>query len=332
MTEVRWGIAGPGRIARNVAADFGNVTDGRLVAVGSRSTTRAQAFADEFGIARAHGSYRALIDDPEVDALYIATPHPQHMALALAAIEAGKHLLIEKSFTATVAGAERILAAAGERGTFVMEAMWTRFQPAIIAARDVIASGEVGEIRVVQADLAAYRDFDPDDRLFNPALGGGAVLDLGVYVISLAQHFLGDPDEVIATGTLLPNGMDASVSIITRHDAGRTASLLGSLECHGPGRAALLGTKGWIDIPPRFHHPSRIVVHIGKESTREIDAPARGAGYNHEFSAASADILAGRQENQFMPWRDTLSVMRTMEDALDQLGIHHTEDTSLDLS
>lgn len=328
---IRWGIAGPGRIARNVAADFDNVAGGTLVAVGSRSQERAQSFADEFGIERVHGSYRALIDDPEVDALYIATPHPQHMAIALAAIEAGKHLVIEKSFTATVAGAQQVFDAADAKGTFVMEAMWTRFQPAIVAARDVISSGEVGEIRVVQADLAAYRDFDPDDRLFNPALGGGAVLDLGVYVISLAQHFLGDPSEVIATGTLLPNGMDASVSIITRHDAGRTANLLGSLECHGPGRAALLGTRGWIDIPPRFHHPSGIVVHVGKESTRELEAPAHGAGYNHEFTAASADIAAGRQENEFMPWRDTMSVMRIMEDALDQLGIHHTEDESLDL-
>lgn len=329
--QVRWGIAGPGRIAGTVAGDFGNVTNGELVAVGSRSLDRAQAFADEHVIPRAHGSYRALIEDDEVDAIYVATPHPQHRDIALAAIAAGKHLVIEKSFTATAAGTEQIIEAAKTKGdVFVMEAMWTRFQPTILAAKQVIADGTIGEVRAVQADLAAFREFDPRDRLFAPELGGGAMLDLGVYPISFVQHFLGDPNEIIARGNTYPNGMDASASMILTYADGRTASLLGAMECPGPGRAAILGTKGWIDVPPRLHHPNTIIVHGGK-GAEEIDAPATGTGYCHEFIAAGEDILAGRTENELLPLSGTLALQRLLDSACEQLGVHHREDDAVEL-
>jgi predicted dehydrogenase len=193
--EIRWGNVGPGRIATSVMPDFAQVPHARAVAVASRSTERAQAFADEHGLDRAYGSYAEMIADPGVDALYIATPHPQHHALALAAIRAGKAVLVEKSFTATVAGAQELIAAAGQAQVFAMEAMWTRFQPAIVAARELIADGAIGEVRQVQADLGVDRPYDPADRLFDLAQGGGAMLDLGVYVVSFAQHFLGTPHE-----------------------------------------------------------------------------------------------------------------------------------------
>ena len=147
--------------------------------------------------------------DPEVDALYIATPHPQHLQLALAAIAAGKAVLVEKTFTATVAGAERLIDAARTAGVFAMEAMWTRFQPAIVEARRLVDEGAIGEVRQVQADLGVDRPYDPADRLFDPAQGGGALLDLGVYVVSFAQYFLGVPDRVEVVGSLAPTGVDA---------------------------------------------------------------------------------------------------------------------------
>ena len=187
---VRWGIIGPGRIASQVINDFPYVAGADAVAVASRSTERAQAFATQHDLARAYGSYQEIMADEGVDAVYISTPHPQHHAIALAAIAAGKAALVEKTFTATVAGAEQVIAAARQRQVFVMEAMWTRFQPAIVAARALIDDGAIGEVRQLQADLGVDRPYDPSDRLFDPAQGGGAMLDLGVYVVSFAQYFL----------------------------------------------------------------------------------------------------------------------------------------------
>jgi predicted dehydrogenase len=172
---VRWGVVGPGRIAANVTRDFPAVPGAELVAVASRSTDRARAFASDHGIERAYGSYRELIVDPDVDVLYIATPHPQHRAIALAAIQAGKAVLVEKAFTATLAGAQDVVAAARVAGVFAMEAMWTRFQPVIIRARQLIADNAIGEVRAVEADLGVTRTFDPSDRIFAHELGGGAI-------------------------------------------------------------------------------------------------------------------------------------------------------------
>ena len=188
---VRWGIIGPGRIASQVINDFPYVAGAEALAVASRSIERAQAFATDHGLARAYGSYAEIMSDQDVDAVYIATPHPQHYAIALAAVAAGKAALVEKTFTATVAGAEEIITAARHQRVFVMEAMWTRFQPAIVTARSLIDDGAIGEVRQVQADLGVDRPYDPADRLFDPAQGGGAMLDLGVDGVSFAQYFLG---------------------------------------------------------------------------------------------------------------------------------------------
>src|SRR3712207_2277624 len=209
VDEIRWGVVGPGRIAQSVMGDFAHVPGARPVAVASRSIDRARAFAEQHGLERAHGSYADIVADPDVDVLYLATPHPQHHAVALAAIEAGKALLVEKAFTATLAGAQEVVDAARANGVFVMEAMWTRFQPAVVRLRELVAEGAIGEVRSVQADLGVWRTYDPADRLFDLALGGGALLDLGVYVVSFAQMLLGTPDRVVAHGSRFDTGADA---------------------------------------------------------------------------------------------------------------------------
>ncbi|HEX5907065.1 MAG TPA: Gfo/Idh/MocA family oxidoreductase, partial [Propionibacteriaceae bacterium] len=258
---VRWGIIGPGRIASLVIKDFPYVSGAEAVAVASRSAERAQAFATQHGLSRAYGSYREIMADESVDVIYIATPHPQHHAIALAAIAADKAALVEKAFTATVAGAEQVIAAARDRQIFVMEAMWTRFQPAIVAARALIDDGAIGEVRQLQVDLGVDRPYDPSDRLFDPAQGGGAMLDLGVYVVSFAQYFLGTPDRMEVSGSLAPTGVDAEAGLLLGYGDGRVATLLISLKHHTPGAARIQGTNGWIEVPPRFHHPHRIVLH-----------------------------------------------------------------------
>jgi predicted dehydrogenase len=305
---VRWGIVGPGRIAASVVPDFAFVEQAELVAVASRSADRAESFAAKHGIARAHGSYAEIVADDSVDALYIATPHPQHHAIALAAIAAGKAVLVEKTFTATVAGAEEVVAAARAAGVFAMEAMWTRFQPAIVTMRELIADGAIGEPRQVQADLGTNRPFDPTDRMYDPAQGGGAMLDLGVYVVSFAQHVLGTPDRLEVTGALAETGVDVEAGVLLGYADGRAASLLMTLRHHTPGTARVFGTKGWIEVPPRFHHPDRVVLHRTDAEPEEFVRPAAGAGYSHELTEVTQCVLAGRTESAIMPLDDTVAV------------------------
>jgi len=326
MRDIRWGVVGPGRIAEKVVADVAHVDGAQVVAVASRSADRARDFADRHGIERAHGSYAAIIADPGVDVLYVATPHPQHAAVALAALGAGKGVLVEKAFTATVAGAVEVVDAARAAGVFAMEAMWTRFQPAVVRLRELVADGAIGEVRSVQADLGVQREFDPTDRLFARELGGGALLDLGVYVVSFAQMLLGDPDTVAATGSTFPTGVDAEAALLLGYADGRSATLTTSLRNALPGQARVFGTAGWIDVLPRFHHPRTIVLHRAGAEPQDITLPQTGGGYSHELAEVTQCLQAGRTESAVMPLADTLAVQRVLEDAAGQLGVAFTED------
>ncbi|MCW2805330.1 MAG: putative oxidoreductase [Propionibacteriaceae bacterium] len=327
--DVRWAIVGPGRIAAKVVEDFVHVAGARVVGAASRSADRARAFADEHGLERAYGSYAEVMADDDIDVLYIATPHPQHRSIAVAALRAGKAVLVEKTFTATVAGAEEVIDTAREQGVFAMEAMWTRFQPAIVAARELIANGAIGEVRQLQADLGVDRPYDPNDRLFDPAQGGGAMLDLGVYLVSLAQHFLGNPDRVTATGSLTQTGVDAEAGLLLSYADGRAATLLGSLKHHSPGSARLVGTGGWIDIQPRFHHPRTITLTRTGAGPETITRPPLGGGYSHELIEVTECVRAGRTESAVMPLADTLAVQRILNEACEQLGVVHREDDAV---
>lgn len=317
---VRWAVLGPGRIAEKVAADFAHVADGELVAVASRSPERAAEFAGRHGIPRSYGSYEALLADDGVDAVYVATPHSWHVVHGCAVLEAGKALLMEKSFTATLAGAETVVATARERGVFAMEAMWTRFQPAIVRMRDLIAEGAIGEVRGVQADLGAAHDIDPEDRLFSLDLGGGTILDLGVYVVNLAQMVLGDPTEVTTTGSLLSTGVDGESSYLLGYGDGRSATLRTAFY-QTPGAARVLGTEGWIDVPPRFHHPDRLLIHRPGRPDEEILAPPSSAGYSYEIDEVNRCLAAGLAESPTMPLADTLTVQAVLQHAADQIGV-----------
>jgi predicted dehydrogenase len=316
MTTVRWAIAGPGKQAAAMAADFARVTNGELVAVASRSPERADAFAAGHGIPRAHGSYAALVADPDIDAIYVATPHPQHTDIALAALAEGKAILVEKAFTATVDDTERIIEAARAAGVFAMEAMWTRFNPGIVRVRELLADGAIGELRGVHGDLTAFREFVPTDRLFDPALGGGAVLDLGVYVLSFAQHVLGTPDVVHAVGATYATGVESDFSVVLGYADGRSATLSGGFTAHGPGRMMLLGTEGWIDLHPRFHRAPSLTLWRGKE---EVATEDFAFGFEHEVIHVGECLAAGRTESPVMPLDDTLAVQRLMAEVLTQV-------------
>lgn len=325
MDTIRWGFVGAGWIADVVASDFGFVPNAELAAIASRDLERAQQFAAKHGVERAYGSYSELLDDESIDVVYLANTHPHHHDVALAAIERGKALLVEKSFTATLAGTQEVVAAARAKGVFCMEAMWTRFLPAIAAAREVVAWGRIGDVLGVQGDLSAYRTFDPSHRLFDPAAGGGAMLDLGVYVVSFAQAFLGAGRKVHCVGRFAPNGVDMAAAISIEHVGGGLASLSCGFDGHGPGRMEIYGTKGWIEIEPRFHHPTTLSVHRTGVLPRVIEANMMGRGYAHEIAEVTDRIFAGDTESTVMPLGDTVEVMRMLEECLGQLGIEQSE-------
>ncbi|GAB3920065.1 putative oxidoreductase [Microlunatus endophyticus] len=328
---IRWGIAGPGRIAESEASDFPLVPDAELLAVGSRSAERAQAFATRHAIPRAYGSYRDLVDDPDLDAIYIATPHPQHLAIARAAIRRGKAVLVEKTFTATVAGAEELRDLARSEGVFAMEAMWTRFLPAYVSIRKLIKDGAIGEARQVQADLGVDRPFDPTDRAYDRLQGGGAMLDLGVYLVSLAQHILGVPDTITATGSLAPTGVDQEFGLLLGYDDGRAATLLGSIRNASPGTARIVGSEGWIDLPARFHHPSAITLSRCGREPQTLDQTPLGHGYPHQFIAVNELLRSGATESPIMPLDDTVAVQKILNAGCEQLGVHHREDETVEV-
>ena len=329
--EIRWGIVGPGKIAAKVVQDFQHVPGARVVAAASRSQQRAEAFVREHGLEQAYGSYADLVDADDVDALYIATPHPQHRAIAVRALTAGKAVLVEKAFTATVAGAEDIAGTARTKGVFAMEAMWTRFQPAIVAVRQLVDDGAIGEVRQVQADLGVDQPFNPQGRLFDPRQGGGALLDLGVYVVSFAQYFLGDPDRVTATGSLAPTGVDAEAALLLSYADGRAATLLATLRHYTPGAARIHGTQGWIDVLPRFHHPTTFILRRSGREPETITREPLGGGYAHELIEVTEGVHAGRTESEIMPLADTLAVQRILNDACEQLGVQHQEDDAVEV-
>lgn len=322
---IRWGIAGPGRMAQNFVKDFVHVDGAEAYAVGSRNLERAQAFASTFGLPQAFGSYQELCASPDIDVVYISTPHPQHKAIALEAIRNGKGVLVEKAFATTLAGAQAVVDAAREAKVFAMEAMWTRFQPVVRALHQVVDEGRLGTILGVQGDLYAQRDFNPDDRLFAKELGGGALLDLGVYVLHFAQDFLGTPASMTVDGTLYPNGVDAQAGMVLRYETGALATLAVSLQAAGPGRIVVMGDQGWAEVKPRFHHPDRVVLHRKGVTPRTLALSPLGIGYSHEIEEVTRCIQQGRTESEIVPLDHTLAVMAQLEQALNAVGVKHTD-------
>ncbi|SHM97899.1 Gfo/Idh/MocA family protein [Cryptosporangium aurantiacum] len=312
---LRWGILGTGAIARSFTADLLTLDDHRVVAVGSRAADTAQAFADAHGIPRAHGSYQALAEDAEVDVVYVATPHSGHAAAALTCIAAGRGVLVEKPLTIDAASATEVVDAARSAGVFCMEAMWTRFNPAIVRLRELLADGAIGDVVSIQADFGFAAPYDPASRLYAPELGGGALLDLGVYPISLASMILGEPSTVLAAGGLAPTGVDANTGILLGYESGAVAVLHCSLRGETPMRATIAGTTGRIELPAPFFRADALTLHrSGAEPVTEVFT-LPGLGYTFQAEEVARCVRAGLTESPLMTLDETLSIMRTLDQA-----------------
>lgn len=310
-----WGVIATGGIAHAVTADMvkAGVT---VLAVSSRDIAKARAFAEHFGIERAYGSYHDLLADPDVDIVYVATPHAQHPEVVLAALDAGKHVLCEKAFALTVADAERMVERARSKNLFLMEAMWTRFNPLIQKVEQAVRAGEIGEVRMIRADFGFRHAFDDNDRLWAKDAGGGATLDLGVYPVALTHQLLGVPARIHAHGSLAPSEVDADAGILLAYDNGAHALLSCSLVANTGARAEIVGTGGRIEIVDPMFNPTAVVIN-GVEHTIEDE------GYQHQIRAVEESVAAGLTEHPRITWENTLEVMRTLEEALRQQGVSY---------
>ena len=319
----RWGILGPGGIARAFTSDL-RTAGLDVAAVGSRRRESAEAFAADFDIAHAHGSYEDLVADPEVDIVYIATPHPMHAANALLALEAGKHVLVEKPFTLNAAEAAAVRDAAAERGLLAMEAMWTRYLPHMVRIREIVASGALGEIRAVTADHTQRISSDPAHRLNAMELGGGALLDLGVYPISFAWDVLGAPLSVVASARLGETGADTEVATIMAHESGAMSTTLSASRAVGPNTASVIGTDARIDIARVWYTPTsfRVVAHDG---TIVEDYVSRVDGRGMQFQALAAEkyLADGRTDSDVLPIDETVAIMATLDEVRGLVGVRY---------
>jgi predicted dehydrogenase len=323
VTKLGWGILGAGRIAKTFVRDC-QVAGLNIAAVGSRSLDNAQSFSAELGIAKAHDSYQELVDDPNVDAVYVATPQPFHAANALLAIEAGKHVLVEKPFTLNATQAKSIKDAAAARGVFAMEAMWTRFLPSMLRIEQIVADGVIGVVRAIQADHSQFLPYERAPRLHEPSLGGGALLDLGIYPVSFVHRLLGEPSEIVARGTLTDQGVDEIVSVIMTFESGAQASIQSGFMAAGSNTATVIGSHGRIEIDRVWYNQASFTVfdQLGSAIERyETKIETRGM----QFQALEVErcVAAGLSQSERMSLDESIQIMSVLDEIRRQIGVSY---------
>lgn len=321
MTGLHWGILATGGIAHAFTSDL-RTAGLDVVAVGSRRIDSARAFAEQYDMPHAHGSYEELVTDPDVDIVYIATPHPGHLDNALLALENGKHVLVEKPFTLNAAEAAAIRDKAAEKGLLAMEAMWTRYLPHMVRIREILAAGTLGDIRVVSADHTQKISTDPAHRLNDLALGGGALLDLGIYPVSFAIDVLGLPERITALARLSDAGSDAEVATAFVHAGGALSTSVSSSRGAGTNTAQIVGTEARIEIDRVWYTPTSFrVVSPDGEVLEEFTTEVEGRGMQFQAQAAERFVAEGVQTNDVLPIDETVAIMGVLDEVRRQIGV-----------
>lgn len=317
---IRWGVVGPGIIATGFAEAMPFADGGVITAVASRSAERANEFGDRFDIPNRYGDYEALAADPEVDAVYVATPHSRHEKDTLAMLQAGKHVLCEKPFALNARQATRMAKEARRRGLFLMEAIWSRFLPSYRALVDVLGEGRIGEPQMVEADFGFRRPVDPDHRHFAAELGGGALLDLGIYPIQLSTFVLGPIARVVADGSVGETGVDEVVTALLHHTGGGLGVVKAAIRVNMTCTARITGTEGMIELPAMMHCPDSLTVATlaGRE---QIDASYEGNGLRFEIDEVHRCLAAGRTESTVVPLDESIALATTLDTIRGELGV-----------
>ncbi|MHA7219003.1 Gfo/Idh/MocA family protein [Arthrobacter sp. MDT1-48-3] len=332
---IRWGVVATGSIAARVVQDLALLDDAVLHAVSSRSEASARAFALRFGFTTSYwdaagaAGYDRLLADPAVDVVYIATPHTQHHAVALAALHAGKNVLCEKPITMDAEQARELADLARERGLFLMEAVWTRFLPSFRRALQIVRSGEIGTVRWLQADLCFTAPVDPASRLWDPAAGGGALLDLAVYPLTWALGVLGEPGAVAARGTLTPEGVDLQNALTLTYDDGAHAQLTTSIGAESPSVVTISGTEGWLRSSTPLFNPAELVVQPRRGTLRTERFEVFGSGFVYELREVTRCLQAGLTESPFMTTAESVRMMEVLDEARRQIGLRYPSDADL---
>jgi len=321
MEPVKWGIIGAGAIAGSFAEGLSFVRDAELVAVGSRAQDTADKFGEQWDIPHRHDSYEKLARDPDVDVVYVATPNTFHRDNSILCMKAGKAVLCEKPFAMNARQAEQMVACARQEGVFLMEAMWMRFLPAIAKLCDLVEEGAIGELRMVKADFCFRIGWEPQSRWLSPELGGGGLLDVGCYLLSLTSLLLGEPpDDVVSLAHIGETGVDEQAAMVLRYPEGQLALLTCAVRANTPHEAVLVGTEGRIRVHHPFWHPSTLTLSAGgKEEI--IEAPYEGNGYNYEAEEVIRCLRASEKESETMPLEESLAILRLMDRIRAQWGL-----------
>lgn len=320
---LRWGVLGPGVIAQRFAKALSGVPGAKLQAVGSRDAARAREFAAAYGAEKAYGSYEELAADASVDAVYVATPHPLHREHALLCIGQGKHVLCEKPMSIN-AQSERMMAdAARKEGVFLMEAMWTRFLPAVRRTRELISSGRIGEPAMLTADFSFSAEPDMASRLYNPSLGGGGLLDVGIYAMAFSSMVFGPrPEKATAYARIGSTGVDEHAAMLLQYPGGRISSLTCGVHACGSGEAQIMGTRGRITLSP-FWRAQAVKITDNDGRVEEASFPFFGGGFEYEIAEASDCIRRGLLESPEMPLDESIAIMETMDDIRRSWGLKY---------
>jgi len=322
-TKFRWGILGPGSIAVKFATGVAALEEQVVAAVGSRSPENARRFADRFNIERCHTGYEALVADPEIDAVYVATPHTFHCEHTLLALRHGKHVLVEKPFAIHAAEAQKMVEEARRLQRFLMEAMWSRYLPILVETRNLVAAGAIGKLQMVQADFGFRASFNPASRLFDPALGGGALLDVGIYPISLAMLLLGQPDRIAALAALGSSGVDENTGILLGFPGGELALLSTTVRATTLQEAILLGDQGSIRLHSPWWVGNTLTLQQANNAPEVIHRPYLANGYSHEAIEVAACVAAGQLESSVMPLDESVRIMGVMDSVRSQIGLRY---------
>ena len=329
---IRWGVVATGSIALRVVQDLALLEDAVLLAVSSRSEASARSFAEKFGFATAYSDagetpgYERLLADPAVDVVYIATPHAQHHAVALAALNAGKHVLCEKPIAMDAVQAGELSDLARARGLFLMEAVWTRFLPSFCRAVEILRSGEIGEPRWLQADLGFVPAYDPTSRIWDPAAGGGALLDLAVYPLTWALGVFGEPRSMLASGVLTPEGVDLQNSLALDYESGAHAQLITSIGAECPSVVTVGGTEGWLRSSAPLFNPAELIIQPRSGTTRTERFEVTGHGFSYELREVTRCLQAGLTESPFMTPGESVAMMELLDEARRQMGLRYPSD------
>ncbi len=322
MDKIRWGILSTGGIARKFAEGLQFLDDAELLAVGSRSKQAAEEFGDQYGVPRRYASYAELANDPDLDAIYIATPHPLHHENSLLCLQANKAVLCEKPFMINAAQAAEVIDYAVSHRLFLMEAMWTRFLPAMVRLRELLAAKAIGEVRIVQADFSFRTALDPQNRLFNLELGGGALLDAGIYPVSMASMVFGTPAKIVNISHLGETGADEQTAVILGYEQGQLAVLTTATRTAGPQEVVIRGTEGYIKIENWLGASQLQIVRPG-QPPELINLPLEGNGYNYEAAEVMRCLRTGQTESMVMPLEESLTLMRTLDTIRSSIGLKY---------